>query len=249
MHTADFYTGLVAQMYAPLKSESFDAGPYAEFIRVHGQPALELGCGDGEPMLELLQQGLDVDGVDSSPDMLARFRTVAEIQGLAPQLHAQRMEELDLQRSYRSVFLAGPTILLLPDDAAVVETLRRIREHLAPEGAALVPLWIPEPAAGEDIGQVRETVDDDGAVLRLTLVSQDRDERSRTQRTVLRYERRRGDVVDVAEREWLLHWHTRAGFAALAERAGLHAETRADGGDASSLDSPGSSWSVLLRRW
>ncbi|MGQ7787658.1 class I SAM-dependent methyltransferase [Nesterenkonia sp. K-15-9-6] len=242
MHAADFYTGLVAEMYAPLKGESFDAGPYAEFIRVHGQPALELGCGDGEPMLELLQQGLDVDGVDSSLDMLARFRAAAEIQGSAPRLYAQRMEELDLPRQYRSIFLAGPTILLLPDDAAVVETLRRLRQHLVVEGAALVPLWIPEPAAEQEIGQVRQTVDEDGAVLRLTLVSQERDDRARTQRTLLRYERRRGHDVEVDEREWLLHWHTHAGFVALAEQAGLRASLQ----DGEPDDIPGTGWSVLL---
>src|SRR6478735_4388662 len=46
---ADFYTGLVAELYAPLRSGTPDADRYVRFVREHGEPALELGCGDGDP--------------------------------------------------------------------------------------------------------------------------------------------------------------------------------------------------------
>jgi hypothetical protein len=57
MDPADFYTGIVAELYSPLKSTSQSWEPYAEFIEAAGQPALELGCGEGEPLLELLRRG------------------------------------------------------------------------------------------------------------------------------------------------------------------------------------------------
>jgi ubiquinone/menaquinone biosynthesis C-methylase UbiE len=69
---ADFYTGIVAELYGPLKSFSQDCEPYAAFIEQAGTPALELGCGDGDPLLQLRQRGLEVEGVDSSADMLER---------------------------------------------------------------------------------------------------------------------------------------------------------------------------------
>jgi len=50
---ADFYTGLVARLYSPLRSADPDPAPYAGFIAACGEPALELGCGDGDPMLAL----------------------------------------------------------------------------------------------------------------------------------------------------------------------------------------------------
>lgn len=78
MGPSDFYTGIVAELYGPLKSVSQGPGPYATFIQQVGVPALELGCGDGEPLLELRQQGLDVDGIDSSADMLERLRRRAD---------------------------------------------------------------------------------------------------------------------------------------------------------------------------
>jgi hypothetical protein len=44
-----FYTGIVAELYGPLRgSAPVDPTLYARFIEHSGQPALELGCGDGD---------------------------------------------------------------------------------------------------------------------------------------------------------------------------------------------------------
>jgi hypothetical protein len=45
-----FYTGLVAELYTSLKSTSFDPDHFHELISRHGEPALELGSGDGDPL-------------------------------------------------------------------------------------------------------------------------------------------------------------------------------------------------------
>lgn len=222
---ADFYTGLVADLYSPLKMGSNDPDAYAELIADRGEPALELGCGDGDPMLELLRRGLDVTGVDSSADMLERFRRAAELEGLVARLHQQRMEDLDLPSTYRTIFLAGPTFILLLDDDTALRALAAIRRHLTPDGTALVPLWVPPPAAPASLGSTKESVAEDGAVLGCTTVSQNRDEDRRVQDTLLRYTWQHAGESASTERTWSLHWHTPAGFAALAERAGLLVES------------------------
>ena len=71
---SQFYTGLVAELYARLRSADPDVETCAQFVARYGTPALELGCGDGDPMLELRRRGLDVEGLDSSADMLDRCR-------------------------------------------------------------------------------------------------------------------------------------------------------------------------------
>lgn len=149
---ADFYTGIVAELYGPLKSFSQDPEPYAAFIQQAGMPALELGCGDGDPLLELRRRDLDVDGVDSSADMLERLRRRADEQDIPATVFHQRMEALNLPRRYRAIFLAGPTFTLLPDDATALAALRGIRAHLAEGGTALVPLFTPGPTPAEQIG-------------------------------------------------------------------------------------------------
>ena len=65
MDAADFYSGIVADAYPKLKSTSFDSQRYADFVRSWGEPGLEIGCGDGEPLLALCAAGLDGDGIDS----------------------------------------------------------------------------------------------------------------------------------------------------------------------------------------
>ena len=221
MDPAQFYTGIVAELYEPLKSSAQQPGRYATFIDEHGEPALELGCGDGDPLLHLRRSGLDVEGVDSSADMLARCRRKASEQGLDLVVHHQRMEALDLSRRYRSIFLAGPTFTLLPDDDTALRALKAIKAHLQADGTALVPLFIPSPTPEDQFGRVRETQRDDGAVLRFSVLAEDRDERGRTQHTTLRYERHSDAERTVVDRVWTLHWHTPEGFRELATRAGL----------------------------
>ncbi|WP_407561182.1 class I SAM-dependent methyltransferase [Streptomyces sp. 184] len=221
MDPADFYTGIVAELYGPLKSVTQDPEPYAAFIEQAGTPALELGCGDGEPLLELRRRGLDVDGVDSSSDMLDRLRRRAAEEGLPVAVFHQRMEALDLPRRYAAVYLAGPTFNLLPDDATALAALRAIRAHLAEGATVLIPLHLPSPTPAADVGRARTATAPDGAELRVRVVAENRDEHTRTQTTLLRYERYHPSGSSITERPWVLHWYTRDGFETLAAVAGL----------------------------
>ncbi len=163
---ADFYTGIVVDVYGPLRGSVPDPRVYARFIGKWGEPALELGCGDGDPLLTLRADGLDVEGLDSSADMLSKLRRTAAERDIDVTVHHAPIEEMDLARTYRSVFLAGPTFNLIADDATAGRALERIRAHLDPDGAALVPLFIPEPVPDRHLGVVREHVDEAGRILR-----------------------------------------------------------------------------------
>lgn len=223
---ADFYTGFVVDAYAALKSETFDAGRYAAFVRQHGEPGLEVGCGDGHPILELVAQGLDVDGVDSSPDMIERAQGAARGRGLEVGLHVARMEDMDLGRRYRAIYLAGPTFELLPNDETARRALDAFRNHLAPGGSIMVPLWIPEATPASALGVAREAKDETGAVLRFTALSEELDVPARTRRTRVRYERTSPDgSTESIDRDWLIHWQTPETIRSLAAEAGLVVRT------------------------
>jgi SAM-dependent methyltransferase len=216
-----FYTGLVADLYGPLRGNVADEDIYARFIEKHGEPALELGCGDGDPILELRRRGFDVDGIDASPDMIERCRARAAAMGVAVDVSVQLIEELHLARRYRSIYLAGPTFNLLPDDATASRALERIGAHLADGGTALVPLFIPDALPDASLGQWKTAVDDQGRTIRFANIAQHRDEVARNHTTRLRYERVAGEDVESVERDFTIHWYTQDQFRGLAESAGL----------------------------
>jgi SAM-dependent methyltransferase len=199
----------------------------AEFIAAHGEPALELGCGTGDPIIELRRRGIDVDGIDSSPDMLDICRRRADAAGVDVSVTEAQMETMDLGRIYRSIFLAGPTFNLLPDDDTARRALQRITAHLAPDGRVLIPLFTPMPVAEDTLGRFRDDTDEQGRTIRFATLASTRDDATRTQRATLRYERGSDadDSLEVVEREWLLHWYTDEGFRALVDDAGLVVES------------------------
>ncbi|QDO86954.1 class I SAM-dependent methyltransferase [Ornithinimicrobium ciconiae] len=245
MDAADYYTGIVAEGYAVLKGTHFPVDRYADLITASGEPALELGCGDGDPLLELRRRGLDVEGVDSSADMLARCAQRAAEAGLEVVTHHQRMEDLALDRRFATIFLAGPTFTLLPDDDLAARALAAIREHLTEDGIAEVPLWIPPPR--EDLGTARQAETEDGTALQFTALSEEYDAAHRTRTTHVRYERWDRQTSEVAEREWVIHWHTQESFGGLAEAAGLQVVTMTDL-DGGALTGDEEQFVVTLRR-
>lgn len=215
-----FYTGLVADLYTPLKSTSFHADPYRALIRRFGDPALELGCGDGDPLLDLRERGLDVDGIDSSSDMIEHLHRRAAERGLEVNAWVASMESMRPLRTYRTIFLAGPTFNLLPDDQAMAQALSRIEQTLSPDGTAVIPLFVPEPMSGDKIGVPTRQVTPTGWI-GWHIVDAARNEKKRTQTLTLRYERVNAAERETLERNWVLHWISLDMFTDMAREAGL----------------------------
>jgi ubiquinone/menaquinone biosynthesis C-methylase UbiE len=136
------YSGLAASTWDVWRADTSnwsDRAFYLEIIQQHGQPALELGCGTGRLVLDYLQQGIDIDGMDFSVEMLDICRAKAQKRGLSPNLYQQTMEALDLPRSYRTIIGSSSVFQLITDRDTARETLRRIFAHLQPGGVFVTP--------------------------------------------------------------------------------------------------------------
>ena len=226
MQASQFYTGLVAEMYDSLVSYQASALFFADVIRDGGEPALELGCGTGHPLLPLVAQGLRVEGLDSSRDMLTLCEAKAQTQGRHVTLHQQEMQSFTLPDRYRTIFFAGASFMLLADLPDAERTLQRIYHHLDPTGRAVIPLYVPplSPEATSADGQwrsrekVRET---DGATLRVS--ERFHYERSRQLRVaMLRYEvLHTNQTVQSEELPWVLRWYAQEEFRRLLLQVGF----------------------------
>jgi SAM-dependent methyltransferase len=138
-----WHHGLMARWWAEFHhAEPAELAFYRAAIERFSEPALDLACGAGRLLVPLMEAGLDVDGADASPDMLAQARRLAAARGLDPTLTAQPISELNLDRRYRTIFICdsfgigGPR----PDD---LEGLRRVFAHLEPGGALLFSHHLP----------------------------------------------------------------------------------------------------------
>lgn len=128
--------------------EDFDQGLdfYLELARAAAGPVLDVACGTGRTMLPCLKEGLDVDGLDASPAMLARLWHKAEAAGLRPQLHKAGMSDFRLPRRYALIVIPFNAFVhnLTTDDQ--VATLMRCREHLEPGGQLAFDTFFPGSA-------------------------------------------------------------------------------------------------------
>ena len=141
------YRGLMALTWDVLRGDTSgwpDRAFYREAIERYGQPALDVGCGTGRLLLDYLADGIDIDGVDISPEMLELCRAKAGRAGIAVNVVEQRMEHLDLPRRYRCIVVPSSSFQLLVDAAAAEQAMDRLFAHLEAEGALVMPfmtLW------------------------------------------------------------------------------------------------------------
>jgi len=141
-----WHYGLVAQWWAEFNTEGPEIAYFQTCIERYGQPALDVACGAGRLLLPYLRAGLDVDGCDISPDMLARCRESAEREGLVPRLYAQAMHELALPRTYKTIIMCG-AFGLGGSRELDMEALRRLHQHLAPGGVLVFDHHLPYKSA------------------------------------------------------------------------------------------------------
>jgi SAM-dependent methyltransferase len=140
-----WHYGIVAQHWAEFENYSVD-GPeiayYQGLVERYGQPVLDVGCGTGRLLLPFLRAGLDVDGCDISPDMLDHCREKAGREGFSPNLYAQAMHELDLPRTYRTIYVCNAFGIgsSRQQDALA---LQKFYQHLIPGGMLLLDHHMP----------------------------------------------------------------------------------------------------------
>lgn len=225
------YRGLVASAYDLFigEDEPGDREFFRQAIERYGQPALEIGCGTGRLLLPYRAAGLEVEGVDSSAEMLALCRGKAEAGGLQVTLHQQRMQELDLPGRYHTLYIPAATLMLLGRAEEIETALGGFHRHLEPEGHLLISLFLPwkhdllgkPPPLGEWRLRREAVRPEDGATLRCW----ERAELDFTHQLVhgrLRYEILQASRLELTEEHTLtLHWHTQEQFRTLLEAAGF----------------------------
>lgn len=207
---------------------------YARKIEEGSGKALDLACGTGRHLLRYLQQGLEVEGVDASEEMLARLREKAAAQGLQPVVSRQPMASFDLPCRYRTIFITGGSFQLLWQRQDAVQALRQCFRHLEPGGRLFIETFIPAEAwntaldqrlGEENIGEVGlwgPTLLPSGEVVttQVWMDSIDRFEQVKTEKR--RYELSRdGEILKTELHTMRLRWYFTHEMTLMLERTGF----------------------------
>jgi SAM-dependent methyltransferase len=224
------YTGLMALAWDPLRGDTSgweDRALFLDLIGELGQPVLDVGCGTGRLLLDFLALGIDIDGLEISPDMLDILRDKAAATGLdlTGRVHQGAMESYQLPHRYRVVLVPSSSFQLLTDPADAMRAMRRFHGCLSPGGALVMP-WIDIPKDypdGADDAFERERTLPDGAVIRRSYRAW-YDPIAGLEHTDDRYEMLRDGVVVAQERKLrspAVRQYDREAIAALHAAAGF----------------------------
>ena len=110
---------------------------------------LEPAVGTGRMLIPLLEAGLEVEGFDTSPEMLGLCRAHCRARGLDPVLRQGDMTTFAQPAAYAAVIVPTGTIALLDGRADTLRALACFRECLAAAGRLLVDLD-PPPEPGHE---------------------------------------------------------------------------------------------------
>ena len=136
-----WHHGLVARWWSLFRGSGPEIAYFRQFVEA-GQPALDVACGAGRLLVPYVEAGLDVEGCDVSPDMVALCAQAAGAVGASPNLYCQAMHELDLSRRYRTIYVCGGLGLGSTREQDQ-QALRRLFEHLEPGGRLVLDNEVP----------------------------------------------------------------------------------------------------------
>jgi SAM-dependent methyltransferase len=120
-----------------------DAAFYRDLAAAADGPTIELACGTGRVHLELLDDGVDADGIDLDTDRLDRLRAKAAERGLKPSVWQADMLDFEADRAYDLAICPFNTV----QHAASVTDQRRlfetVHDALAPGGQFVFDTFVP----------------------------------------------------------------------------------------------------------
>jgi ubiquinone/menaquinone biosynthesis C-methylase UbiE len=139
------YRGLLAETWDLFRGNTSgwaDRFFFREFIEQHSGRVLDVGCGTGRLLLDYLSDGIDIEGVDNSPQMLELCRQKGSDLGLTPTLYQQSMQELDLPHRYRVIIVPSSSFQLVTDVDDARQAMDNFFRHLEPGGILIMPFML-----------------------------------------------------------------------------------------------------------
>jgi SAM-dependent methyltransferase len=203
----------IARIYDPWsRSVTEDVGFYVDQALASGGPVVELAVGTGRIAIPIAEAGVDVIGVDSSPEMLAVARAAAEAAGVGGlvDLRVGDLRDPPVSEVVPLAICPFRSLLHMESEAEKLRALRTVRRLLEPEGRFVFDVFAPSP---EDIEETHGVwLEREPGIFELAVW----DEGNRT----LALSVRSGDAAAT----FRLHWLSAPEWSRLLDEAGFEVE-------------------------
>lgn len=144
-YSAGIYGDAVADVYDELlEPMASTTAATVEFLAglAPGGRALELGVGTGRIALPLAARGVQVHGIDASPQMLERLR--AKPGGAAVTASVADFGDVAAPGAFDLIYVVFNTLYGLPTQEQQVECVSRVAAKLRPGGGFVVEAFVPD---------------------------------------------------------------------------------------------------------
>ncbi|MGZ9585271.1 class I SAM-dependent methyltransferase [Paenibacillus marinisediminis] len=105
---------------------------------------LEAGVGSGRVLIPLMEAGLQMEGLDSSPTMLESCKSRCDERGLKVNLHEGELQKFKLPNRYDAIIIPAGSFLLLEKREESLAALERFHHHLKPGGRLIIDLFLQD---------------------------------------------------------------------------------------------------------
>lgn len=223
--TLTTYRNLCTEVYEltkPIGQEYADVAYFTRHLSEIGGRILEGMVGTGRLLIPLLEAGLNVEGIDTSPDMLAACKQNCASRGFNPMLYQGTIENLNVPGKFSAIVVTLGSFMLLGNRAAAIAALQSFARHLETDGRIFIDLALPiDSFKTENTVKQREPIRclDDSVILMQT--SSRIDWIEQVEHTLIRYEKwKDGKLIDTELQHLPLHWFGREEFMMCLQKHG-----------------------------
>lgn len=148
--------GYVADIYDSYTNVDFDVDFFKTLCKGHNN-ILELMCGTGRISIPLIREGIPLTCVDYSEEMLEIFRNkiVGSDESQRVKIVCQDVCELDLKEKFDLIIIPSNSISEIIEPEKRRRAIRKIYEHLTPDGIFFCTLYNPEYRISQADGNIR----------------------------------------------------------------------------------------------
>ncbi|MGG4490312.1 class I SAM-dependent methyltransferase [Metabacillus idriensis] len=218
------YSRLAAEVYdidKPVGHSFGDIEYYRERLREVKGRILEPGAGSGRIYIPLLQDGLNIEGTDLSPEMLESCKKRCEERGLSPVLREMDMSEMNLQRTYEAIIIPAGTFLLIEDRKKSILALKSFYDHLAAGGRLILDLYLQPDTALNEV-KTKTWVTPEQNVITMESKRVEVNFLEQYSVSYLKYEKwQDGKLIDTELQRFAMRWYGVREFKLVLERLGF----------------------------